>query len=347
MALIDPMLDPEVKFSVNRFPGNGSTVSWDLNFSGGFIRREHVKAYTESLDGSIVERTIIWDSDTSVRVEPAVPAGQTLVIYRDTPKGDPLVDFSDGSIINEANLDLLAKQSVFVAAEMVDRFSDVASQSGVASAQAVEALAIATEALTASSAALTASGAASEIASDVAAQFEALLATVQDLSGADLSLLARLNLPQTYTAPQTFPSVFISSPSIESELVPGGYRVRVSGGVWSTAVFNSWDDITGKPAGFPPLEHSHAWSSIFGKPTAFPPEAHTHPWTSITGKPDTFPPSSHNHAWSEITGRPEVAVNGQPANFSLLTVNNVRVPTITVSASQPSGGANGDIWYVV
>ena len=77
---------------------------------------------------------------------------------------------------------------------------------------------------------------------------------------------------------------------------------------------SSWNDLTDKPADFPPSDHTHeidevnglqdaldaaggtpAWDDVTGKPTEFPPEAHQHGWDQVTGKPTEFPPASHNH----------------------------------------------------
>jgi hypothetical protein len=75
-----------------------------------------------------------------VSITPPVPNGHTLTIYRDTPKDLPVADFLDGAIINETNLDFIAKQSVFVSAEMVDRlnlFANEAHQALINSEQAI------------------------------------------------------------------------------------------------------------------------------------------------------------------------------------------------------------------
>lgn len=136
----DPMLDPDYKYSINKFTGNGSKTSWDLNFSGGYIRREHVKAYTEAADGQITELSFTWSGPNTIVITPPVANGLRLFVYRDTPKNGPLVDFTDGAIINEYDLDMLARQTVFATAEMVDRFADVAIQADGATAVATEAL---------------------------------------------------------------------------------------------------------------------------------------------------------------------------------------------------------------
>lgn len=126
----DPMLGPDYKYSINKFTGNGAQTSWNLNFSGGYIRREHVKAYTQAADGQITELSFTWSGPNTIVISPPVAMGVRLYVYRDTPKSGPLVDFTDGAIINEYDLDMLARQTVFAAAEMVDRFDEAVEAVG-------------------------------------------------------------------------------------------------------------------------------------------------------------------------------------------------------------------------
>ena len=110
-------------FATNRFAGDGATTSYEFNFVGKYIARPHVKVYQE--DNATKARTpiAITDSnflnDTTLRNLPVTPAGKTLVIYRDTPK-PPLVDFTNGSRFTEYNMDLVARQGLFVAMEAMD-----------------------------------------------------------------------------------------------------------------------------------------------------------------------------------------------------------------------------------
>lgn len=122
----DPMLGSGIPLSVNRFTGDGTTTVWEINFAGGYISKDHVKAFYETAFEDFVVVTLSWIGPNTVEITPAVPSGLQLTIWRDTPKEGPVVDFLDGAIINEPTLDQLAKQSVFAAAEMVDRFNDVA-----------------------------------------------------------------------------------------------------------------------------------------------------------------------------------------------------------------------------
>lgn len=69
----------------------------------------------------------------------------------------------------------------------------------------------------------------------------------------------------------------------------------------------TWEQVTGKPATFPPEAHTHPWGEVTDKPATFPPEVHTHSWGVITDKPSVFPPEAHNHDWADITtGVPSV-----------------------------------------
>ena len=110
-------------YATNRFPGDGSTTSYEFNFVGKYIARTHVKVYQED-DATKVRTSVpINDSnflnDTTLRSLPVTPVGSTLVIYRDTPK-PPLVDFVNGSRFTEYNMDLVARQGLFVAMEALD-----------------------------------------------------------------------------------------------------------------------------------------------------------------------------------------------------------------------------------
>ena len=110
-------------YATNRFPGDGSTTSYEFNFVGKYIARTHVKVYQEDNATKVRTYVSINDSnflnDTTLRSLPVTPVGSTLVIYRDTPK-PPLVDFVNGSRFTEYNMDLVARQGLFVAMEALD-----------------------------------------------------------------------------------------------------------------------------------------------------------------------------------------------------------------------------------
>lgn len=349
MAVNDPMLDPTFKYSINRFPGDGVTNVWNLNFAGGYLRREHVKAYTEDAVGNTVERTIEFLSDNQVRVEPAVALGLTLVVYRDTPKDSPLANFTDGSVVNEKNLDLVTEQSIFGVAEMVDRFVEIAEGNDQAITQSAAALLASEQASADAEAASLASASAVAVANDVSTQFGSLVDTVNDIVGEDLSMIPRLNVPQTWSARQQFSELAVQTGGVGIEVTPlGTYRINTGSGWGTYRAFNVWEDLIGKPAAFTPEAHAHPWGQITGKPDNFPPAAHSHTWASITDKPTTYLPTAHRHDWADMDNKPNLAVNGLAASFSSLESEGTRVPRIQVVTAPPtSGGSNGDLWFVV
>lgn len=120
-------------YSINVFPGNGTQTNFEISFAGGYISREHVKAYIRVGQGAEVDTALTWVGDNTVQVAPAPPINSVLVVYRQTPKDKPLADFSNGAVLTEASLDLNAKQAVFIAAEAQDngteRIDNVEKQS--------------------------------------------------------------------------------------------------------------------------------------------------------------------------------------------------------------------------
>ena len=110
-------------YATNRFAGDGATTQYEINFVGQYIDRSHVKVYQE--DNATKVRTYVsindgnFLNDTTLRSLPVTPVGSTLVICRDTPK-PPLVDFVNGARFTEYNMDLVARQGLFVAMEAMD-----------------------------------------------------------------------------------------------------------------------------------------------------------------------------------------------------------------------------------
>lgn len=110
-------------YATNRFAGDGTTTKYEINFVGQYIDRSHVKAYRVANATKVRTPVVIapeqWLNATTITGFAPTPVGQTLVIYRDTPK-PPMVDFVNGSRLTEYNLDLVARQGLFVAMEALD-----------------------------------------------------------------------------------------------------------------------------------------------------------------------------------------------------------------------------------
>lgn len=156
------MADP-VYLSITELPGTGAAAPTvvDFNFAGGYINRAHIKAYI--LNPTTFARTDVtvlpehFVTDWRLQLPVSVPVGSVLRVYRDTPKDAPLVDFTNGARINEGNLDLVAQQATFVAAEAIDQLEGSGVREGLAAASAAAASA---DAAAASEAAAAASAAA-------------------------------------------------------------------------------------------------------------------------------------------------------------------------------------------
>ena len=178
------MADP-VYLSITELPGTGAAAPTvvDFNFAGGYINRTHIKAYT--LDTTTFTKTDVtvlaehFVTDWRLSLPVSVPVGSVLRVYRDTPKDAPLVDFTNGARINEGNLDLVAQQAAFVAAEAIDKLSGIdeglaaavaaAASEAAAAASAAAALSSQTSAAASASAASTSVGAAAASQSAAAA----------------------------------------------------------------------------------------------------------------------------------------------------------------------------------
>lgn len=135
---------PEYLRTLNRFPGDGSTTIFNFTFTGGYLDRPHVKALILDADTRLTKRQQVIQAGDFIgpfqlRILPAPAANEILVIYRDTPKDLPLVDFTDGAILNERNLDRNAKQAVFIAAEAFDQVTNAITAAEAAAALAVAA----------------------------------------------------------------------------------------------------------------------------------------------------------------------------------------------------------------
>lgn len=118
--------------SVNRWDGDGVTTDWDFSFSGGYIDKSHVKAYSvnaERVRTPITVTSSMFVTQFRLRL-PVTPVGSEVTIFRDTPKDLPLVEFEDGTAITEPALNLMARQAVFIAAEFTDATTVVVKGNG-------------------------------------------------------------------------------------------------------------------------------------------------------------------------------------------------------------------------
>lgn len=117
------MADPYLQlYSQNWWNADGAQTIWNFTFQDGYIDKAYVKAYT-LVNGVKTDLTITSGNFTGqyqLTITPALPNGTILVVYRDTPKTEPLVNYSTGARFTEANLDESNTQMIHCIQELID-----------------------------------------------------------------------------------------------------------------------------------------------------------------------------------------------------------------------------------
>ncbi len=144
--------DTGVRYAMVKYPGDGVTTDFNVNFDGGWLQDANVLAYAQNDDDpdDIINLAVTILDEVSVtpgrvRVAPVPATGYTVVIYRRTQRGDPLVDFVNRSMITAENLNTITEQAIFSVAELEDQFNELSVNIGN---QADNALLVANQALT-------------------------------------------------------------------------------------------------------------------------------------------------------------------------------------------------------
>tara|TARA_R110002072_G_scaffold151470_1_gene300783 strand:- start:13737 stop:18002 length:4266 start_codon:yes stop_codon:yes gene_type:complete len=100
------------------YTGDGSTDVYTVPFP--YISREHVKVKINGTELIGNQREWLTSSSIQIRTTPAEDA--VIEIYRETPIDERLVDFQNGAILTEAELDLAHKQVFYLAQESRDYY---------------------------------------------------------------------------------------------------------------------------------------------------------------------------------------------------------------------------------
>ena len=95
------------------YTGNGSTTQYSLPFS--YIATTHIKAYLDN-----VETALFSVSGSTLTFNSAPANAVAILIKRITPTDARLVDFQDGSVLTESDLDKSADQNFYVVQEQSD-----------------------------------------------------------------------------------------------------------------------------------------------------------------------------------------------------------------------------------
>lgn len=263
-------------YATNRFPGDGSTTSYEFNFVGKYIARTHVKVYQEDNATKVRTSVPINDSnflnDTTLRSLPVTPVGSTLVIYRDTPK-PPLVDFVNGSRFTEYNLDLVARQGLFVAMEAMDAVSyeslgDSLQQLHDLHQAWEESIAAAAEAVTANNATQDAKAQVLSHAADVAIKWAAVTSMHIEVEDAYAEIMATRPLVLAdRLAAQVAASWALTYKTIAENSATAAAQSATDAGAAAATAESIRDALAGGSIGF--TNTTYDWGSITDTQTFF------------------------------------------------------------------------------
>jgi hypothetical protein len=106
-----------VAYSYVQFIGNGATRNYAFPFP--YLDASHIKV---RVNGVIAGFSLLNSSTVQITSAPAV--GSIIDIRRETPKGESPVNFTDGSVLLEKDLDLQTTFNLFTSQETADALED-------------------------------------------------------------------------------------------------------------------------------------------------------------------------------------------------------------------------------
>jgi hypothetical protein len=98
-----------------QYPADGNTATFSVPFP--YIAKAYVKV---SVDG-VATTAFTWDSPSVIRITPTPPSGSVVDVRRNTRQTERLVNFQDGSILTEEQLDMDSDQLFHISQEVVDQ----------------------------------------------------------------------------------------------------------------------------------------------------------------------------------------------------------------------------------
>lgn len=100
--------------------GNGATQNFSVPFS--YIDRSHVHVYV----GGVETSAFTWVNSSTIQITPAPPAGTGNVeLRRVTPRDAALVDFQNGSVLFDTDLDTASLQTLFISQEYFEQATNL------------------------------------------------------------------------------------------------------------------------------------------------------------------------------------------------------------------------------
>lgn len=107
------LVETSVALSYEQYSGNGSLKDFAVNFQ--YLSRTHVAVLVNA-----VPVPFIWINASLVQTVTAPANGTVVQVGRSTPRDAVLVDFNDGSVLTEKNLDTSSLQVFFLTQEAFD-----------------------------------------------------------------------------------------------------------------------------------------------------------------------------------------------------------------------------------
>jgi hypothetical protein len=104
--------------SYDVFQSDGSNPIFNLSFE--YIDRAHVKVKIDGVEVNEAGYTFEWLNSQSIKLSPTPPQGASIKLYRETPRDARLIDFKDGTTMQEEDLDTAINQQFFLMQEVLD-----------------------------------------------------------------------------------------------------------------------------------------------------------------------------------------------------------------------------------
>lgn len=112
-----------MSFTTNTVVSDGVTTQYPVSFTNGIYDRTYVKVYVEDdVDGggNQLERSFTWINDGLIELDVAAPSGKKVTIRRELNRSEPDVDYVDGAILDEQNLNQSMDQLIGLIQEIFD-----------------------------------------------------------------------------------------------------------------------------------------------------------------------------------------------------------------------------------
>lgn len=104
------------------YSADGVTTDFPINFP--FIQRDHVKVYVDTIEMA-TPLYWSWVTDSLISFVDPPAFDSAVVIRRETPGDTRLVNFQNGAVLTEADLDLSADQNFYIAQESYENYAQL------------------------------------------------------------------------------------------------------------------------------------------------------------------------------------------------------------------------------